>query len=127
MHDNVIEGLGDATFSALYAMVGAHGTDFAQLGLDLTNNIFDASTTSGDNAIYLDQISGDAHYYFPGYSGSPDGEYNGGTASDDLSAYLAGRGNVMNNGAFASFAGGVDAGFVLGVTGDPLVHPPFHP
>jgi len=129
MHDNVIENLGDGTFSALYAMVGAHDGDSARLGLELDDNVLDASNTSGDNAIYLDQISSGAHYYFPGYGGSSEGEFSvgGGSASDDLSTYFGNRGNEMDNGAFATFPGGVDAGLIVGATGDPLVHPPYHP
>jgi VCBS repeat-containing protein len=128
MTNNVVAEMGDSAFTALYAMVGAHGSDHATLGLDLHDNALNASGASfGDNAVYLDQISANAHYHFPGYSGSPDGEYNGGTASDDLSAFFSGHGNVLTNGGFASFGGGVDAGIVLGATGDPLVHPPYHP
>ncbi|MDB5694183.1 MAG: hypothetical protein JWO81_3246, partial [Alphaproteobacteria bacterium] len=127
---NTVAQLGENVFTALYALVGGNALsgDFARLGLDLHNNILDASGASfGDNAVYLEQVSSDAHYYFPGYSGSADGEGFGGTASDDLNSFFAGHGNVMTNGGFASFPGGVDALDIHGATGDPLVHPPFHP
>ena len=128
--NNTVAEVGDFTFAGLYALVGgsAGSGDFARLGLSLSNNVIDASgATFGDNAIYLDQVSSDAHYYFPGYSGSPDGEYQGGTASQDLDAFFTAHGNVLTNGGFASFPGGVDAGLILGATGDPLVHPVYHP
>jgi VCBS repeat-containing protein len=127
--NNIVAELGDFTLAAFYASVGAQGSgDFSKLGLSMHDNVLDASgATFGDNAIFLDQGSTDAHYYFPGYAGSPDGEFNGGTASADLDTYLGGQGNVMTNGGFASFPGGVDAGVVTGVTGDPLVHPPHFP
>jgi len=132
MTNNTVAELGDGALAALYAMVGAHGSDHATLGLDIRNNTLDASgATFGDTAIYLDQISGSAHYDFPGYAGSPDGEYNGGSASDDLSAYFVGRGNTLTNGPFPFSPGSpgvfVDAGVILGATGDPLLHPPYHP
>ena len=79
------------------------------------------------NAVYLDQISPDAHYYFPGYAGSSEGEFLSGSASADLDAFLTGQGNTFINGPFASFPGGVDAGFVTGLTGDPFVNPVWFP
>ena len=52
----------------------------------------------------------------------------GGSASADLDPYLTGLGNVMTNGGGASFpGGGIDAGLVLGVTGDALVYPVYFP
>jgi VCBS repeat-containing protein len=124
VQNNIVDQLGEFAFTAFYAMVGgsALSGDFAQLGLDMSDNIFDASDALfGANAVYLDQLSTDAHYYFPGYAGSPDGEGYGGTASVDLSVFLTLAGNVMVNGAFATYpAIGVDASFVTGVTGDPL-------
>ena len=120
---NTIDELGEFSFAALYAVVGggAGSGDFAQLGLDLSGNTFDASGASfGGNAVYLDQISIDAHYYVPGYAGSPDGEFLGGTASADLDAYWSGD-NVFVNGAFPTWPGGVDAGLIMGATGDAFV------
>ena len=123
--DNVVEELGEFAFAALYAVVGgaAGSGDFAQLGLDLSGNTFDASgALFGGNAVYLDQISTDAHYYVPGYAGSPDGEWLGGSASVDLDAFWS-PGNTFINGAFPSWPGGVDAGFVMGLTGDAFIEP----
>jgi VCBS repeat-containing protein len=123
---NVVEEFGDFAFAALYAVVGgtAFSGDFARLGLDLDDNVFDLSGADyGSNAIYLDQVSSDAHFYFPGYGGSADGEYMGGTASGDLHAFFSAKGNAMTNGAFPSFPGGVDAGLIMGATGDSFVHP----
>ena len=117
-------------FAAFYAMVGgsAFAGDFAQLGLEMNDNVFDNGDAAfGGNAVYLDQLSSDAHYYFPGYAGSADGEFQGGTASADLDAFLAAKGNVMTNGGFFFFSGGVDAGLVLGVSGDPFVEPVWFP
>jgi len=116
---NVVEDMGANALAAFYALVGGTGVDFAALGLEMDDNVFDADGALL-NAVFLDQISFDAHYYFPGYAGSPDGEFLGGSASADLDAYLSGRGNLMINGLFPSFPGGVDAGLVFGVTGDPL-------
>jgi VCBS repeat-containing protein len=125
VHDNVINELGSNALAGLYAQVGGTGGgDFSKLGLALDNNVIDAGGALL-SAVYLDQISTDAHFYFPGYAGSPDGEYFGGTASADLDAYLAARGNVMTNGDFPSFPGGVDAGGATGVTGDPVQLPWF--
>ena len=128
VNGNIVDESG--AFAALYTMVGgsAFSGDFAQMGLELNNNLFDnGDAPFGGHAIYLDQISFDAHYYLPGYAGSSEGEWNGGTASDDLDAFLAAKGNVMVNGGFPTFAGGVDAGFVTGVTGDAFVLPIWFP
>jgi VCBS repeat-containing protein len=126
---NIVTELGDFAFAALYAAVGASALsgDHARLGLDLTDNLFDAGGAFGGNAIYLDQVSEDAAFYFPGYSGSPDGEYFGGTASEDLSALFVSKGNVLVDGAFAAFPGGVDAGIITGATGLPFLDPPWVP
>ena len=127
---NIIEDSGDFTFASLYAVVGgsASSGDFSQLGLDITDNLFDhGGADFGGNALFLDQVSIDSHYYFPGYGGSSEGEFNGGTAGADLDVFLTGQGNVFVNGVFASWPGGVDASFVTGVTGDPLVLAPWLP
>jgi hypothetical protein len=122
--------MGDAAVAALYAMVGgsALNGDFAQLGLELSNNTLNMGDSAfGMNAVYLDQISNDAHYYFPGYAatgGNEDGENFGGTASTGLHAFFTGKGNVMVNGGGATFpAIGVDASFISDATGDGFVHP----
>jgi VCBS repeat-containing protein len=129
IHDNVVDELGANTLAAFYSLVGGAGPgDFSQLGLEMDDNVFDASTALL-NAVYLDQASDDANYYFPGYAGSSQGEFHGtpGTASVDIGAYLAGRGNVLTDGFAASFPGtGVDAGIVDGVTGA-LLDAPWYP
>ena len=68
-----------------------------------------------------------AHFYFPGYTGSGNGEAFGGTASVDLDAYLAALANIMINGPFASYPGGVDATLIQNATGDPLNQPAWFP
>ncbi|HEX8223412.1 MAG TPA: Ig-like domain-containing protein [Allosphingosinicella sp.] len=125
---NVVDEFGDFAFAALYALVGstALSGDFAALGLDLGDNVFDLSDADfGSNAVFLDQLSSDAHYYFPGYSGSGNGEFSAtpGTASVDLDAFWTAAGNTFTNGAFPSFPGGVDASIIGGATGDAFVHP----
>ena len=124
---NTIEEMTDFSFAALYAVVGGAGPgDSSELGLDLHNNVIDNSGADfGANAVVLDQVSENAHYNLPGYTGSADGEFtaNPGMASVDIDAFLTGQGNVMTNGAFAFQPGGVDASFVTGVTGDPFVLP----
>jgi VCBS repeat-containing protein len=130
LDNNIVSQLGDFTSFGLYSVIGgtALSGDFAKLGLSLTNNHIDASGSAfAGNAIFLDQVSSDAHYYFPGYSGSPDGEAWGGNASPDLDTFFTAHGNVLTNGAFPNFPGGVDAELILGATGDPLVHPPYFP
>ncbi|MGZ8978928.1 MAG: hypothetical protein ACXW22_16035, partial [Allosphingosinicella sp.] len=105
----------------LYALVGgsAFAGDFAELGLLLEDNVIDMSDADfAAAAVYLDQLSGDAHYYFPGYTGSPDGEFMGGTASVDLEQYFTDLGNTFVNVAFPSGPGAVDAQIILGATGD---------
>jgi hypothetical protein len=125
VRNNIVDELGDGALAALWATVGGAGPgDFARLGLDLSNNQLDAGDADfGLNAIYLDQVSTDARFYFPGYTGDGEGDYSGGNASAGLHSYLAGRGNVMTNGGFAGFAGGVDAGSISGATGDMFVYP----
>ncbi|HWT12814.1 MAG TPA: Ig-like domain-containing protein [Allosphingosinicella sp.] len=121
---NVIDETGDFTFAGLYAVVGgsASSGDFSQFGLDLTNNVIDNSGADfGSSAVVLDQISTDSHFYFPGYAGDSEGELNGGTASADLDAFFTGQGNTLSNGAFPTYAGGVDASFLHNATGDPLI------
>ncbi|HEX6374843.1 MAG TPA: Ig-like domain-containing protein [Allosphingosinicella sp.] len=125
--NNIVDDMGDFAIAALYAMVGgsALNGDFARLGLELSDNILNnGDSSSGMNAIYLDQVSNDAHYYFPGYAGDDDGENFGGTASVDLNAFFLGKGNVMVNGGGPSFPLiGVDASFISDATGDPFIHP----
>ncbi len=125
---NTIGEFGDFAFAAVYGLVGstALSGDFATLGLDLTDNVIDLSDADfGGNAVFLDQLSGDAHYHFPGYAGSGDGEFSAtpGTASVDLDAFWTGAGNVFTNGAFPGFPGGVDASIISGATGDAFVLP----
>jgi VCBS repeat-containing protein len=123
---NTVSEMGDNTFAGLYALVGGSNFagDFAELGLDLQGNTIDMSDAdNGLSAVYLDQLSSDAHYYFPGYSGSPDGEYMGGTASVDLEAFFTGQGNSFTNVPFPSGPGAVDAQIILGATGDAFFLP----
>ncbi|MFL6862789.1 MAG: beta strand repeat-containing protein, partial [Allosphingosinicella sp.] len=128
---NTVAELGAGTLAAMYALVGgsALSGDFSTLGLDLHNNLLDGSGANFD-AIYLDQVSSDAHYHFPGYGGSANGEFSAGagTASTDLAAFLTdgAHDNVLINGPFASF-GGVDASITTGVNGTPFVEPPYFP
>ncbi|MEA2283950.1 MAG: hypothetical protein QOK21_4560, partial [Solirubrobacteraceae bacterium] len=130
--NNVVAEMGDFVFGALYASVGGNGPgDFSKLGLELSGNHLDLGAADfGDNALVLSQSSTESHFYFPGYAGSPDGEFDigSGTASADLDAFFTGKGNVFVNGGFPSFPdGGVDAGTIHGATGEPLVHPAYHP
>jgi VCBS repeat-containing protein len=118
---NTISEMGDYTFAGLYAIVGgsAFAGDFAELGLVLEDNAIDMGDADyGLSAVYLDQLSGDAHYYFPGYAGSPDGEYMGGTASADLQAFFEASGNTFVSPPYPSGPGPVDAQILLGATGD---------
>ncbi|MEA3048564.1 MAG: hypothetical protein QOG84_400 [Sphingomonadales bacterium] len=132
LNGNIVSELGQNVLSAIYALVGGTDVsgDFARLGLDMHDNTFDASgAVNGDNAVFLDQVSSDAHYYFPGYTGDSDGEFTlgAGNASADLDQFFSDNGNDMTNGGGAFFPGGVDAGVIMGATGDPLVHPPYFP
>ena len=115
---NIIDNF---AFSALYTMVGGTVTDTGTVNLDIRGNALDASGAPGaGNAVYMDQVSTSANYNLPGYTGSANGEFIGGTASADIHTYLTGLGNTMTNGPFPSFPGGVvDAGMVSGVTGTP--------
>jgi hypothetical protein len=120
---NTISEMGDFTFAGLYGMVGgsAFSGDFAELGLVLEDNNIDMGDADyAAAAVYLDQLSGDAHYYFPGYAGSPDGEAWGGTASADLEQFFTAAGNVFVNVDFPSSptGGPVDAQVILGAGGD---------
>ncbi|MEA3064196.1 MAG: hypothetical protein QOJ27_631, partial [Sphingomonadales bacterium] len=123
---NQVGEFGDSAFAALAAQIGGSGAavDFGQLGLVLSDNVFDLGDAGfGGNAVYLEQDSLDSHFYFPGYAGSPDGEFLGGTASADLDTFWTGMGNAFTNGGFPNFPGGVDAGGVMGATGEALVFP----
>jgi VCBS repeat-containing protein len=120
---NTISEMGDFTFAGLSAMVGgsAFSGDFAALGLVLEDNEIDMSDADfAAAAVYLDQLSSDAHYYFPGYTGSADGEAWGGTASADLEQFFTDAGNVFVNVDFPSSptGGAVDAQVILGAAGD---------
>ena len=118
---NTIEEMGDFSFAALYASVGGSGSgDTSQLGLDIQDNSFTAGAF-GFTA-FFDQLSTDAHYYFPGYGGSAQGEFASpsGTATADLEAFLT----TTNNNVMVGF---MDASFVDGVTGDALTLTPYFP
>lgn len=127
--ENVVDEHGDFAFAGLYALVGGAGAgDFSELGLVLDGNVIDAGEADfGLDAIYLDQVSADAHFYVPGYSGSSNGEFaaSPGTASVDLSAFWSAN-NTLVPTPFSVF-GGVDASFVTGLTGDPLTQPAYFP
>jgi VCBS repeat-containing protein len=123
---NQVDEFGDFAFAALYAQIGGSGApvDFGQMGLVLEDNVLDLSDADfGSNAVFLEQVSLDAHYYFPGYTGSGDGEFapTPGTASADLDTFWTGLGNVFVNAPGAFFPGGVDASLISGANGDPLV------
>ena len=87
----------------------------SQLGLALDGNTFDASDADfAFDAIFLDQVSTDAHYYFPGYTGSARRRIlpRAGTASADLTAFWSAS-NTLVPPPF-TFFGGVDASLVTG-------------
>jgi hypothetical protein len=116
--NNSIFDLGGFVFAGMNLSAGGSGAgDFSLLCADIRSNIIDSSGVAFTQAVFFDQISTDANHNLPAYSGSPNGEFNGGTASVDIASYLAAASNVMTNGAGAFFPGGVDAGFVDGVTG----------
>lgn len=118
---NRIDEMGDFAFAGLYGLAGGNGPgDYAELGLDLSGNVIDLGDSAfGGNAVYVEQASLEAHFNFPGYSGSPDGEAFGGTASEDLAAFFAAGGNVLTNGDFPTYPfGPVDAQVILGATGE---------
>ena len=130
--NNVVAEMGDSAFAALYVSAGGNGAgDFSKLGLELSGNHLDLGDADfGGNAVSFSQGSTESHFYFPGYAGSPDGEFDAGagTASADLDAFFTGKGNVFVNGGFPTFPdGGVDASVIHGATGEPLVHPAYHP
>jgi hypothetical protein len=101
--------------------VGGQGPgDTSQLGLDIQNNVFTGGLY-GFSAIF-DQFSEDAHFYLPGYAGSPNGEIAStpGTASADIEAFLtATNGNTLG--------GPLDASFVANMSGDDLTLTPYYP
>lgn len=110
--DGNIVKVGSSSFTGLYAQVGPS----SELGLKLTDNVIDVSASPfGADAVVLDQASTSGRFNFPGYTGSDDGELNGGTASVDLAAFLVGEGNLLINGGFPTYAG-VDAGSVINLT-----------
>lgn len=118
---NVVDEMGDFSFAALYASVGGQGPgDTSKLGLDIHDNSFTGGAFGF--SVYLDQISEDAHYYFPGYTGSPNGEFAStpGTATTDLEAFL-----TTDNGN--TLGGMMDASFVSGVGGEDLTLTPYYP
>ena len=122
---NTVDELGNSAYTAFYSIVGgSSANDTGMMGLDIRNNTFDAgNAANGNNGVTFDQISTAARYYFPGYSGSANGEYASppGTASTGLNSYLAGRSNTIANGGFPLIPGsGVDASFVFGAGGSNL-------
>ncbi|HEX9946807.1 MAG TPA: VCBS domain-containing protein, partial [Allosphingosinicella sp.] len=130
VRNNVVDELGDFALSALYALVGgsAASGDFARLGLVLEGNVLDAGDADyGFDAVFLDQVSSDAHFYVPGYVGSGNGEFAtpSGTASADLGAFW-GANNTLEATPFSLF-GGVDASLVSDLTGGPLTQPAYFP
>jgi VCBS repeat-containing protein len=126
IRNNTVRDSGADLFSAFYAALGGAGAgDTTRMGLNISNNTtMMAGQGSGMNAFYLDQVSQNARFYFPGYSGSANGEFvtPSGTASSGLGAYLDNTlANNGTNGPFATFPGIVDAGSVFGVSGSNLV------
>jgi hypothetical protein len=97
-------------FAGMTLMAGGTGVsgDHAQLCSDISGNTFDASAVAfAGNAVYFDQISSDANHNLPGYAGSV---VPGPGASAGIDSYLVAALNVMTNGGFAPYPGGVDAG-----------------
>jgi VCBS repeat-containing protein len=118
---NLVDEMSDFAYSAFYAAVGGQGPgDTSQLGLDIHNNAFTGGLY-GFAAVF-DQFSEDAHFYMPGYAGSPNGEFAStpGTASADIEAFLtATNGNTLG--------GPLDASFVANMSGDDLTLTPYYP
>ncbi len=120
--NNVVEQMGGFTLSAMYNLVGGVGTETGTACLDVRSNTFDASAAPfTGHAVYKDQISATANFNLPGYGGSPNGEFAfscaAGAASVNAGTHHAGNTNTMINGPFPTFAGGVDASIVCGMTG----------
>jgi hypothetical protein len=123
IENNVVEQMGTFAISGMYLLAGgsAASGDHAYLCADISRNIpIDASgATTGNNAIVFDQLSSDANHNLPGYGGSADGETLGGTASADIDSFLTGtKANTLVNGGAPAYPGGVNAGTVVGVTGN---------
>lgn len=121
--NNDISRMDGFALSALKLTVGgsAASGDFANLCTDISGNTLDASDpvdgNFAGNAVFYDQISTDARHNIPGYTGSANGEFNGGTASTDIDAHLNTDSNTLVNGSFPLYPGiGVDASTVLNVT-----------
>ncbi|HYW14845.1 MAG TPA: tandem-95 repeat protein, partial [Allosphingosinicella sp.] len=139
---NTVAEMGGNVLSGLYAIVGgqssaANSQDAAKMGLSISGNTLNAGPVNGGSAIFLDQLSGAAQYYVPGYTvnaNTSHGEFRpsggGGTASTSLSNFWNPT-NTLNNGPFPTIAGSkVDANqvtnvgnqaFVLGIPAGPMM------
>ncbi len=123
-NNDVAELEGTGGFAGMNLTVAGNGTENGILCVEVRNNEFDASggSTAG-NAVFLSQFNAASNYNFPGYTGSPNGEFAFacavGTASADLGTFLTTtNGNTLINGPFPFPAGtGVSATSVCGVSG----------
>ncbi len=118
MKNNTIAQIGGSAFAAAYLMVGGGALDTAVLCADIRNNTIDAHAVSSASAVHFDQISADAHYNLPGYSGSAHGESGSpqtGEASGSIMAHLLSRANSLSYASSVVYV--VDATLVQGVTG----------
>ncbi|MGA9581482.1 MAG: Ig-like domain-containing protein [Allosphingosinicella sp.] len=130
--NNTVQEVGTNVLAGLYAIVGgasspANSQDASKMGLVISGNTFQAGSAGG-SAIFLDQLSGNANYYVPGYTvnaNSSHGEFRpsggGGTASTSLDAFFDANNNLIS-GPFPAIAGSdVDANFTTGITNQNFV------
>src|SRR5690606_39744745 len=94
--NNSVTGMTGNGYTAMRILVGgsAISGDFAFVCADVRGNTLNSSGPMfAANALIADQISSDARFNFPGYAGSANGEFGCvmGTASANLSTYMAGR------------------------------------
>ncbi len=122
---NIAANPGGFALASFYSIVGGGtGLENGTLCLPKVNNTHNAGAAPNTgHAIFLDQISTNANYIFPGYAGSPNGQFAAmpGTASVDLDAHFAGLGNMHVNGPFLNPflppANSTDATIIDGATG----------
>jgi hypothetical protein len=107
--NNTVAEVGINVLAGLYGIVGGQSSaalsqDAAKMGIVMSGNTFTAGSNSG-GALFFDQLSGAAQYYFPGYTvtaASSHGEFRpsggGGTASTSLDTFLDAN-NVLISGA----------------------------
>jgi VCBS repeat-containing protein len=106
--NNLVQDIGPAGGSGLYAVVGGSGaSDVGMMGLQIVGNTLTGGGAAINNAIMLDQSTGSgARYYLPGLTPSPvNGELQvhgpAGNASTVISAFLTdgAHHNTLTNGA----------------------------